>query len=656
MSGSTPAGSHRPDVRAELEAERAASAHWRRIADQRSSEYTALRHRNFVRAGLRVERALAPIGPIARAVAHAARAQADRLSLSAASVGRRPGVQLDSLRRGVDRQRSPGGPMRSTLVVVVGDGVPRCIEAAAGAGTEVIAIPRDHRASAEVRRAFEDSDDEIVGIALDTSEPMDRRWLRRLVNEIHVGVVAVTPMLVHPVRPRTEATPHDGRVRSMGYDIRVDADHVPAVRPVGAGSTPDPELTAFEVDSGSAACTLFDRAAVVRAGGFPAGDEVDVDSAVVELCTRMRLGDGGRVVAVPCVPVVDHRAAPTWRSLQEPCDPDGDAWHRALDRAGPLLRRATEGAHGPARFVFTVAAPSTKVAARWGDWHLAEAMSASLQRAGHATRLQTLDRDGPAGRVCDVHVVVRGLAAVRRSAGQGHVLWIISHPESVQDVELDEADLVLVASARFADHLRSRTATPVETLLQATDHRRFRPRPTDPKHAHPVTVVAKTRDVLRPCVADALAAGIRPAIYGDGWNELVDSRLIAADHVPNHQLPIVYSSAGVVLNDHWRTMQAWGFVSNRLFDVVACGTPVVSDAMPEIEALFGDAVRQYRSAEELGSLVAEALADPTAARLRVEVGRAAVLDEHTFDHRARELIDAVERHDLLEGHRRGTDR
>jgi glycosyltransferase involved in cell wall biosynthesis len=293
----------------------------------------------------------------------------------------------------------------------------------------------------------------------------------------------------------------------------------------------------------------------------------------------------------------------------------------------------------------TVAAPSDKVARRWGDWHLAEGLAGGLRRLGHEVRLQTVQHaDDPGGRAYDVHVVLLGLEPVRRSAGQRHVLWIISHPESIEDDELDAADLVLVASPRFAEHLRTRTTTPVEVLLQATDQHRFSPRRVEPAHRHPVTVVAKTRDVLRPAVADALAVGLRPSIYGGGWRDLVDPDLVVADHLDHEQLPIVYSSAGVVLNDHWRTMQAWGFVSNRIFDVLACGTPVISDPVAGVAELFDGAVLEYSSPADLRRLVDEVLADSDEAHARAERGRAAVLAAHTFDHRAAELLLALTRH------------
>jgi glycosyltransferase involved in cell wall biosynthesis len=295
--------------------------------------------------------------------------------------------------------------------------------------------------------------------------------------------------------------------------------------------------------------------------------------------------------------------------------------------------------------VITTAAPSARVAARWGDWHLAEALARALRRLGEEVQVQTHDlADSLAARSCDLHLVLHGLEPVRRTPGQRHVLWVISHPETLDLAECDAADLVVVASTRFADHLRSRTSTPVEVLLQATDAQRFRPQPPDPHHRHPVTVVAKSRDVRRRIVDDAIAAGLRPAIYGSRWEGLVDPSLVVADHVDNELLPIVYSSAGVVLNDHWDTMRTWGFVSNRLFDVLACGTPVISDDLPEVRELFGDAVPTYRTSADLAELVTAALEDPEHARARAAQGRAIVLEQHTFDHRARELLALVDRY------------
>jgi hypothetical protein len=438
--------------------------------------------------------------------------------------------------------------------------------------------------------------------------------------------------------------PHDGRVRQLGLGLAVD-DDAPVLVARAAGKIPRVSSQPTPTAGVSAACLLIDRVAYEAAAGLP--DYADIDVAMFELCRRIRAG-GGTVVAVPSAIVLDHRPVPTAKSLTRPIARNDTAWTGLVDDAGPaLLREVAPFADARVRIAITVAAPSRKIAPRWGDWHLARAFSDALRRAGHGVRLQTAEAaNDPAGRSCDVHCVVRGLAPVRRTRGQRHVLWIISHPETVEVAELDAADLVLVASTRFAAELRTRTRTPVEPLLQATDPARFRPVPSEPNHQHDVVVVAKSRDRYRTAVADAIASGLRPAIYGSGWEQFVDPALIVSDYVDNEDLARVYSSAGVVLNDHWDSMLDRGFVSNRIFDALACGAPVISDDLPELTELFDGAVPTFRGAAELRKLVDEALADRGAARARARRGMDIVLAHHTFDRRAQEFLDALARHGL----------
>jgi glycosyltransferase involved in cell wall biosynthesis len=484
----------------------------------------------------------------------------------------------------------------------------------------------------------------IDGGAIDAGA-IDGDWLARLAAPL-VGntVVAAAPVVVHPLRSPLRATPHDGKVRSRGLALEVAAD-APTLRAVDAGAQPALAAPPVTVAGATAACLLVDRRAYDAAGALPA--LADLDLAVFELCRQLR-AHGGEIVAVPSAVVVDHRPVANHGALTHPVPTADAAWRAYVEDHGPaLMREAHPLPEGCLRIAVTIAAPSEKVAPRWGDWHLAEAFAAALRREGHTVRIQTADHaDDLAGRACDVHCVIRGLLRVRRTAGQAHVLWIISHPESIDSTECDAADLILVASVRFADALRARTSTPVEVLLQATDPHRFRPVEPEAGHTHDVAIVAKSRDVFRSAVADAVAAGLRPAIYGSGWERFVDPALVVRDYVPNEELPIVYSSVGVLLNDHWETMREWGFVSNRLFDALACETPIISDDVPEIDALFAGAVLTYHDVNELRELVAAALADRPAARARAARGRDLVVGQHTFDHRARELVAALRRHGL----------
>ncbi len=194
------------------------------------------------------------------------------------------------------------------------------------------------------------------------------------------------------------------------------------------------------------------------------------------------------------------------------------------------------------------------------------------------------------------------------------------------------------ASARARAH-RSRCCCKPPTRLVFPG---VRPTHVD---AHDIAVVAKSRDVYRGTVREAIAAGLKPAIYGSGWEQFVDPKLVVAQYVANEDLATVYSSIGVLLNDHWDDMRRHGFVSNRLFDTLACATPVVSDDLPEIEELFDGAVLTYRDAE-IRPAVETILHDRDRAHDRAARGRAIVLEHHTFDHRASEFVARLQQHDL----------
>jgi hypothetical protein len=84
-------------------------------------------------------------------------------------------------------------------------------------------------------------------------------------------------------------------------------------------------------------------------------------------------------------------------------------------------------------------------------------------------------------------------------------------------------------------------------------------------------------------------------------------------------------------------MRAFGLLSNRLFDIVGAGGRAVSDAVPSMASVFGDAVRQVGSAGECRMAIDEILSTP-----RDEAALAAAAAEvharHSFDARARTFI------------------
>jgi O-antigen biosynthesis protein len=310
--------------------------------------------------------------------------------------------------------------------------------------------------------------------------------------------------------------------------------------------------------------------------------------------------------------------------------------HRAK-RIATVLREAEERLS----FCIKIGAPDAERARLWGDLHFAEALQRQLVRRGHRCRIQTLDRWDPLeGAEDDVAIHLKGRSRYLGKPGQLNVLWCISHPDELSAEECDGYDLVLVAAEGFAEELGSRTATPVRVLEQATDPQRFYP-DFDPAYAHELVYVANSRGVMRPIPRDLDLDGRDLAIYGSSWDGLIDTRHVAGEHVPNAELRKVYSSASVVLADHWDDMREHGFVANRIYDALACGAVVVSDDVAGLAERFDGAVLTYRTPEELRARIEELTGDRLGRLARGARGRAAVLAGGDFSTRADELLAHV---------------
>ena len=295
-------------------------------------------------------------------------------------------------------------------------------------------------------------------------------------------------------------------------------------------------------------------------------------------------------------------------------------------------------------FAIKIGAPNAAAAANWGDLPFARALARELQRRGHRSVIQTLDEwESESGLCHDVSLHLKGLSRAHPKPGQFNVLWSISHPDELTAEECDGYDLIAVASGDHARALRALTSRPVIELHQATDPRVFAPDPR-PELAHDLVYVANSRNVLRPMMRDLLPTERDLAVWGANWQDLIPDELVIAEHLANDEVRHVYSSAKIVLCDHWDDMRAAGYISNRIYDALACGAFVISDDVSGLSERFGDAVAVYRTPQELRELIAQFLPDAGERRRRADRGRQIVLESHTFAHVAGTLLEAIAAH------------
>jgi len=284
------------------------------------------------------------------------------------------------------------------------------------------------------------------------------------------------------------------------------------------------------------------------------------------------------------------------------------------------------------------AAPEDRKEA-WGDYHFASSLAASLERLGHEVRVDHVGDWYDKGPI-DVNLVLRGLTEFVPEQGAMNVIWSISHPDTLSPTELPGFDIVYSASESYAALLKQQVGpgSVVKPLLQATDSSRFllSRRGEGSPYQSKVLFVGNSRNEFRDIVRWAHEAGVDLATFGQGWRQFIGDA--AHDElIDNEDLGAAYAASGVVLNDHWPSMRDFGYVSNRVFDVVATGTRLITDRVPALDRLFGDAVSQVTSSDELVEAIES---DGPDQETLFDLARS-VADNHTFDDRAKTLNDDI---------------
>lgn len=278
---------------------------------------------------------------------------------------------------------------------------------------------------------------------------------------------------------------------------------------------------------------------------------------------------------------------------------------------------------------------------QWGDFHYADSLRIALENMGHSV---VLDFHGqwykrPANRD-DVVIAIRGLTAYKPARGQINILWNISHPDQVSFEEYESFDQVYVASLSYASFLGTFLKARVKPLLQCSDPSRFYFRELKTTKPDRILFVGNSRNEYRPIVKKAIEAGQDIEIYGTLWHQFVQGEYVVGENIPNDELREYYASYGVVLNDHWESMRVFGFVSNRIFDVLAAGGTLISDSLPSISRLFGDAVCEIDDDEDFGQALVRMRARESSETQKRNISDY-ICKYHSFGRRAGVINDGV---------------
>jgi O-antigen biosynthesis protein len=196
--------------------------------------------------------------------------------------------------------------------------------------------------------------------------------------------------------------------------------------------------------------------------------------------------------------------------------------------------------------------------------------------------------------------------------------------------------LVLCASQAGCEAIRAATGRECVLMPIATNESRFRPGVTRDGEAVDVVFTGNFWGVDREALnaLDLNDVGGSFAIFGNGWEEQGRWPKYWRGALPYQDLPAVYDSAKIVLDDSHPVTRDWGMMNSRVFDALAAGSLVVTNCLGGSNELFAGQLPSFTDARQLRSLLQFYLTHEEERRALVAKLRQQVLEHHTYSRRA----------------------
>ena len=239
--------------------------------------------------------------------------------------------------------------------------------------------------------------------------------------------------------------------------------------------------------------------------------------------------------------------------------------------------------------------PKPSYSLQWGDLYLARSIRYELQKNKLRCNISVGENNGRrfSSRE-DLALNLRGIESIKQINKQSFLNWFLSHPESYDIAELVESDNIVISSKIFTkkiENLRSSfndlkpLYVPQFSTIMA---------PKIPQDALcDFIFVGNTRNVYRESVKYAIQLGLNIKVIGSGWDNYIDEKYILKNLVSNSELGAAYKLGRVVLCDHWKDMKKFGFVSNRIYDCLSIGRPILTDYAKDIESDLTSEEKKY---------------------------------------------------------------
>jgi spore maturation protein CgeB len=133
-------------------------------------------------------------------------------------------------------------------------------------------------------------------------------------------------------------------------------------------------------------------------------------------------------------------------------------------------------------------------------------------------------------------------------------------------------------------------------------------------------------------------------LYGKNWDNSEKFKEYYHGFVNYTNLPEVYASTKLVIDDANNATKQYGSVNSRVYDALAAGAMVITNGKAGAEEIFNGELPVFSSKDELNELINHYLKNEEERIMKIKRLQKIVLENHSYDNRAFELKKILKSH------------
>jgi len=252
---------------------------------------------------------------------------------------------------------------------------------------------------------------------------------------------------------------------------------------------------------------------------------------------------------------------------------------------------------------------------RWGDYWVKLELEKEFRAAGY-----TITNKDP-----DIIFHMFGAPICFIPESSYNIIWIHSHPNWITSEILKNYDQVYSLSPKFIQKISS-WGINAEALIGATSKKSV-----NSQNKYDIVFVGNAKGLGgRRIINDLGRPNYNIKIWGEGWQNIIPSEWYGGLYYKNEDLPNLYASSTIVLNDHHEDMRQNGFLNPRILDIFASGSLAISDQLEGAEDIFGKCLPMYKDPKDLRSIIDHYLNNPEERYQVINAGKRIALS-YTFE-------------------------